>query len=303
VRPNAPLPPGSSLLLHRTSFFTSPAELLYHPLINIPTNLELLWEYIRAYVTLPLALVAIICLFLRIRKRELVASLFASGCVVPIAIQVMVLKWFPSRYVFPHAWPCVLLVGVAAASIFEGEHSVRVRVAALATAGIIFFTLVVHAAGFLTRPSEWMQAHDAEEHLGSGPFSGVGVLPAVRFLEAQTSHGGYVLLTDPIVGPPADAMYPYLNQRDGIRVYDAWWTQLYDSYPILPPEPKLVTKSQYERVPAGVVDFPKLSRVFYVTATNYNTPAQVVARQPSAHLLARFPRPNGKDFIDVYQLR
>jgi hypothetical protein len=192
---------------------------------------------------------------------------------------------------------------VSAASLFEKEHSVWKRTAAITSATLILITLVVHAAGFLTRPSEWMQAHDAEEHLGSGPFSGVGVLPAVRFLEGQATHSGYVLLTDPIVGPPADAMYPYLNERNGIRVYDAWWTQLYDSYPILPPAPKLITQSLYERIPAGVVNFPGLSRVFYVTATNYNTPAQVVARQPSAHLLARFPRPNGKDFVDVYQLR
>ena len=175
--------------------------------------------------------------------------------------------------------------------------------ALLASAGLILITLAVHAAGFLTQPSGWMQAHDAEEHFGSGPFSGVGVLPAVRFLETRASAGGYILLTDPILGPPADAMYPYLNRRHGIRVYDAWWTQLYDSYPILPSEPKLVVKSQYERVPAGVVDFPNARRVFYVTATNYNTPAQVLARQPSARLVARFPRPNGKEFVDVYQLR
>jgi 4-amino-4-deoxy-L-arabinose transferase-like glycosyltransferase len=303
MRPEAPLPYGSSVLLHRTSFFTAPIELLHHPFVNIPTNLELLWEYARAYVTVPLALVVIVCILLSVRRRALAMALFASGCVVPIAIQVTVLNWFPSRYVFPHIWPCLLLVGVTAASVFEESHSVRARIAAIVTACVVLVSLVVHTAGFLTRPSQWMQAHDAEEHLGSGPFSGVGVLPAVRFLESQASRGSYVLLTDPIVGPPADAMYPYLNQWSGIRVYDAWWTLLYDSYPILPPEPKLVAKSQYERVPAGVVDFPNLSRVFYVTATNYNSPAQVVARQPSAHLLARFPRPNGKDFIDVYQLR
>jgi len=302
MRPEAPSPPGTSLLLHRTSFFTSPIELLHHPFVNIPTNLQLLWEYIRAYMTVPLALLVIVCVLLSVRRGALIMALFASGCVLPLAFQVTVLKWFPSRYVFPHTWPCLLLVGVTAASMLKEMHSARARISVIATGCLVLMSLIVHAEGFLTKPSQWMQAHDAEEHLGSGPFSGVGVLPAVRYLEAQASHGGYVLLTDPIVGPPADAMYPYLNQWSGIRVYDAWWTLLYDSYPILPPEPKLVAKSQYERVPAGVVDFPHLGRVFYVTATNYNSPAQVVARQPSAHLLARFPRPNGQDFIDVYQL-
>lgn len=303
VRPNGPLPPETSVLLHRTSFFTPLGVLLRQPSINLPTNLELLWEYIRAYLTVPLALGALVCAFFPVRQRALVLSLLLAGCIVPIAVQVTMLRWFPSRYVFPHVWPCLLLIGVAAAWLHEKNYRPTTQMPCLALAGLISVTLVVHAAGFLIRPAAWMQAHDAEEHLGSGPFSGVGVLPAVRFLQAQASRGGYTLLTDPIIGPPADAMYPYLNQWHGVRVYDAWWMQLYDAYPILPTEPKLVAKSQYERVPAGVVDFPSLPRVFYVTASNYNTPEQVMTRQPSARLLVRFPRPNGKEFVDVYQLR
>jgi hypothetical protein len=156
---------------------------------------------------------------------------------------------------------------------------------------------------FLTNPASAMAPHDADEHLGSGIFSGVGIRPAIEFMEAEARGGSFTLLTDPIWGPPADAMYPYLNHRHGIRVYDAWWMQLSETHPILPHEPKLVSRSQYERVPDGVVDFPNVPRVMYVTATNYNTPVQVARREPAARLIARFPRPNGREFINVYRLR
>jgi 4-amino-4-deoxy-L-arabinose transferase-like glycosyltransferase len=301
--PNGPRSPDSHLLLHRTSFFTPLNVLIQNPLTNIPKNLELLWEYICAYVSVPLALAAVGCLLLPIRQRALTLSLFASGCVFPLAVQMLLLAWFPSRYVFPHVWPCVLAVGAATAEVRDCLRSARSKMCWLLPAGSVAIALAVHSAGFLSRPAAWMQSHDADEHLGSGNFSGVGIRPAIEFLETEASKGGFTLLTDPIWGPPADAMYSYLNGRHGIRVYDAWWMQLYDVYPILPREPKLVMKSQYERVADGLVDFPHLPRVFYVTATNYNRPAQVTVREPSARLLARFARPNGTEFIDVYRLR
>jgi hypothetical protein len=86
---------------------------------------------------------------------------------------------------------------------------------------------------------------------------------------------------DPILGPPADAMYAYLNQRDGIRVYDAWWTQLYDSYPILPPAPKLVTKSLYERIPAGALPGVHLSASLFMSVLNSRSVLTFTGISPS----------------------
>ena len=62
-------------------------------------------------------------------------------------------------------------------------------------------------------------------------------------------------------------------------------------------------RSQYERVSAGTVDFQARGRVYYVTDTTYTRPEQVARREPDARLLARFPKANGTDFIDVYRLR
>jgi hypothetical protein len=300
--PGAPMFEETSLLLHRTSFFTPPDVLMAAPLINVRGNLHLLAQYIKAYVTTPFALTAVFGCLAISRRKPIIAWLFVSACILPVGIQMTVLGWFPSRYVFPHVWPCALAVGATTAWL--GCARPRwVAWAARLGLGLLAAGLSIQSWTFLTNPALAMQAHDADEHLGSGGFSGAGIAEAIRFLEAQSPPDGFTLLTDPIWGPPADAMYPYLNGKAGVRVYDAWWMQLYDIHPILPREPKLVMKSQYERVPAGIVDFPSLKRVFYVTATNYNKPSQVAAREPGAQLIGRFPRPNGTESIDVYRLR
>ena len=115
--PNAPRFPESHLLLHRTSFFTPLDVLVHNPIINIPENLGLLREYIGAYVSAPLVLVGVGCILLPIRQLTLARLLFASGCLLPLAVQMTLLGWFPSRYVFPHVWPCVLGVGAATAAL------------------------------------------------------------------------------------------------------------------------------------------------------------------------------------------
>ena len=72
------------------------------------------------------------------------------------------------------------------------------------------------------------------------------------------------MFTDPIGGPPADAIFAYLNERSGIRVYEAWWTTIAPDHPILPRAPVELVKSQYERVPGGMLDPRQLGRVYYV---------------------------------------
>jgi 4-amino-4-deoxy-L-arabinose transferase-like glycosyltransferase len=302
VVPSAPMFADTNLLLHRASFFTAPGVIIAAPLTNLPGNLDLLGQYVRAYLTAPFALAAIAACVAAARRKPVAAWLFISGSLVPVAIQMTLLNWFPSRYVFPHVWPCAVAVGAAVACCSDCRGRPATYAAWLGTATVAV-ALAIQSGNFLTHPARAMQANDAEEHLGSGGFSGAGIAEAVRFLESQAQPEGYTLLTDPIWGPPADAMYPYLNGRLGIQVYDAWWMQLWDSHPILPREPKLVMKSQYERIPDSLVNFPALGRVLYITATNYNQPSQVAAREPGAIHIARFPRPNGMDFVDIYRLR
>jgi hypothetical protein len=97
-------------------------------------------------------------------------------------------------------------------------------------------------------------------------------------------------------------MFAYLNERRGIRVYEAWWTQLSGDHLILPPGEAQVLKSHYERVVGGTVDFSNVSRIFYVTDTNFYPRAAIQLRQPGAQLVATFPKTGGQS-VDVYRLK
>ena len=98
-------------------------------------------------------------------------------------------------------------------------------------------------------------------------------------------------------------MFAYLNRRRGIRVYEAWWTQVSGSNPILPDQPAEVLKSHYEREKASVVDFSRVDRVYYVTDSFRTRRAAVLARQPNARLAASFQQPGNRSAVEVYRLK
>jgi len=162
---------------------------------------------------------------------------------------------------------------------------------------------MVKGIGVLRDPERNLYLEDARTFLGSGPAAGFGIVEASNFLLNEGTKGPLVVFTDAIWGPPADAMFAYLNERNGIRVYEAWWTSIGPNYPILPLAPMEVLKSQYERVAAGVLDPRTLERAYYVTENFYNSADAVHKRQPQAERVASFLKPNGRESIDVYRLR
>jgi len=165
--------------------------------------------------------------------------------------------------------------------------------------------MVARGVGVVRAPGEHLYAEDAAIFLGSGPAAGHGIREAAAFLlgEARQASSPVTVLTDPIWGPPADSMFIYLNGRAGIRVHEAWWTTISSEHPVLPPVPVEVMKSQYERVSAGLLDTRQLDRVYYVTEVQYNPPEAVMRREPRARRVFSFPKPSGRNSIDVYRLR
>jgi hypothetical protein len=298
--PTAPNFGINNLLVHHTSFFTSLDTLLSNPLINVPRNSMLVAEYLDSYVTAPFALAssaAIIYLVLRKDRRIWLAF---PLLIFPLTLEIFTLEYLPSRYVFSHVWPLALFTAIAVADV---ARFVRLRRAKPLAILVLVAPLTIASTTLLVSPGSQLHATDEGEFLSSGPFSGYGIPEAINFMRQEATKGPLTILTDPIWGTPADAIYPYLNLKNGIRVYDAWWTQLSSREAILPKKSIDVMRSQYERVSAGHVDFPALSKVFYVTDTNYYTPEDVWKRSPDARLTARFPKRNGKDYIDVYRLK
>lgn len=294
--PQAPTMQTHSLLVHQTSFFVDPRELLRHPFAAAGTNLRLIADYVAAYMTVPLALAGLAALFYLVRRRNIAAAVIASVSVAPLLVQIFVLhKIFPTRYPFPHMWPWLVLIGMAAASL--------PRRLALGITCLVALPVVGKGLGVVARPEQYLYLEDVRTFLGSGPAAGWGIREAAEFLRSEARRGPITVLTDPIWGPPADSIFVYCNGRDGITVYEAWWTSIAPDHPILPPAPVELVKSQYERVPAGLLDPRLLDRVYYVTETQYYPRSAVQLRQPNARHVVSFPKPNGRNSIDIYRLR
>ena len=137
-------------------------------------------------------------------------------------------------------------------------------------------------------------------------FTSLGAFPrrSPSWYPKLKRGGGFVLLTDPFWGVPADMAFTYLNERHGIRVHEAWWLQVENAgAAIVPPGEVEILKSHYERVARGKLDFRGVRRVYYLTDTFYMTRSAVQARQPGAVLLKSFPKPEGNESVDVYRLK
>jgi 4-amino-4-deoxy-L-arabinose transferase-like glycosyltransferase len=293
--PAAPNPGINNLLVHHTSFFVDSDYLAEHPLATLLHNGELAWEYAGCYLSIPFTAVGLLAGVVLLRRRRREVWFLNLVFLVPLLIELIALWFVHSRYLFPLAWPLAVL---AAMAISELNRRTR-ALAALSVA----IPMAIGSGVLLLHPERRLHRVEVDEFLSSGPFSGYGISEAVAYLRLQAADGRpLTVLTDAAFGLPGDAIHAYLNLWNGIRVYDAWWLQLPD-HPVLPKAATQVMRSQYERIPAATVDFPALPRVYYVTDTNYNTPADVARREPSAHLEIRFPKRGGRNYIDIYRLR
>jgi len=306
--PEAPMLETHDSVLHHTGFFASPDDLKEDPLVAARSNFPKLVSYIGTYLTWPLALAALASAAWLFRAGSFAPWLLVAASLVPAVVEAFLLElMFPTRYPFPHFWPWLAVAAAGMVAAWrklperfpsEGTHKALAAVAAVVLLGPVAF----RAGSMLAAPREGLHVSDVEGFLGDHPHVGYGIREAVEFLEAQATQGPFVVLTTPNWGPPGDAIFPYLNEKRGIRVYDAWWMQLSPDHPILPPGEAAVLRSQYERIEAGKVDFRRVPRVFYVADTHYMPPPAVQARQPNAQRVASFPKRNGHA-IDVYQLK
>lgn len=299
LTPEAPTLAGQDAVFHQTGFFADPVDLLRDPLLSARTNVPKLFTYIGIYVGWPLALFALFSLVLL--RASFVPLLFLAGSFGPLVMQVFTLEaMFPTRYSFPH-FSIWLIVAALGATEFATRYQ-KNGVLALG-ALVIVGPMLYRDARMLTIPQEGLHQADAIGFLADSSFVGYGALDAVSLLEDQARSGPFILLTDPYWGPPADVFFAYLNKRQGIQVYEAWWLQMEGPQPIMPNGIVELIRSQYERVPAGQIDFRQAPRVFYATDTHQTPRQTVLARQPSAQRIGSFAQPGSRYSIDVYRLK
>ena len=308
--PEAPTLASHDALLHHKEFFASPEEMLADPFGAAATNVVKLGGYITTYMTWPGALAALAALAYLTWRRSTAAWVLVSASLLPWVAQVFLLKlMYPTRYPYPHFWPWFVVIGIASADLWVHSkqwlpsESWRKVLAGLATA-ILAVPMLYQGFGMLTAPRAFLHERDIFYFMRSIGHVGWGAREAIDFFEQEAKRdGGFVLLTDPIWGTPSDAMAPFLNGKHGIRVYEAWWTQLSSNSPIMPPGRAELIRSHYERTKMGDIDFSKESRVYYVTDTAYYPPDAVKIRQPGATPLRRFPKPEDGQSIDVYRFK
>jgi hypothetical protein len=297
------IPPGptfsvNNVLVHHTNFFAPAAILLHYPLVAFDINARQLARYASAYIGFPALLAIPVAIAAVVLFRRYMVIVILLACVLPFSFAVATLEYFPSRYAFPHVWPLLLVIGCAAAVPVRPPQ----RAAGYVIVATVFAGMSVQSIRLLYKPELVLARRDAAEFLTSNPYSGSGVLDAIALLRTLSRSGPITILTDPWWGPSTDTVFAYLNEVDGTQVYEAWWLQLEGEYPLVPAGKMPVWKSQYERIPASEVDFSSIRGLYYVTDTNYHTPADVRSKSAAATLIQRFPKRGGADFIDIYRL-
>ena len=305
AQPEAPTFQTGNVILHQTNFFVSPDELLDDPMLRVRENLPKLIEYLGPYVTWTTVLAFLVSLAYLAWTRNAAGWVVASVAILPLAVQMAILALLPTRYSYPHIWPLLVVIGLAAAEWWkQAEHFEQRRivfVALLAVAGLPMLWQTLRASA---DPEAHILQADSGMFFGSYPHVGHHVYEAVDRLRAEArGNGPFVLLTDAIWGVPADAMFAFLNEKDGIRAYEAWWIKNSPTNPIVPAGTVELIRSHYERVEGGTIDFNRVTRVFYVTDSEYVGPRQVRARQPNARLMWTFPNPEKTGSLDIYRVK
>ena len=309
MKPDAPTFETNDPLLHQTYFFTTPEKLLADPFHRVAVNGPVFAEYLPYLLGWPAALTILAALVYLLVRRSAAGIAIGIIALIPLAVQLFVLTFFPSRYQFAFLWPWLMLIalagGRAAEELGERLGESRARWAAVALVGALAFLPMLWRSGLiLANPKDNIGHHDSGYFFSDYAHAGFGFREAIDLLrDIAIRQGGYILLVDPVWNMPSDGVAPYLNHKYGIRVYEAWWTQLSGTHPIMPNASVDLMKSQYERIPDGKLDFRDVGRVYYLTDTWYYPPEAVAVRQPTARLIKRFPKPGGKHFIDVYRLK
>lgn len=301
--PEAPTLETHSLVLHSTNFFVRSEDLLANPLVVLPQNLGKLAEYAGSFLTWPATLATVLGAGYMLWRRSAPAALLLAISAAALLAQMTLLVFFPTRYPFPQMWPWLLVLAMALADLSRRFPSRR-QVSALAAGAALLAAgpMLLRSLGVVLHPQEAIWPSDARYYFGTHAHNGVGMREVIAALRAEAAQGPLVVLVDPIWGLPADGVFPFLNNRSGIRVYEAWWNTE-PQQPILPRGEAEVVRSHYERVAAGKVNFRDARKVFYLTATNYHSREEVQAREPGARLAMSVPKGDGSQSLDLWRLR
>jgi len=301
--PEAPTLETHSLVFHSTNFFITPSDFLGNPLAPLGKNFARVAEFFIWFVTTPASLLILAGTAWMLWRRSAAAAVLLSIPVLSLGAQMLMLKFYPSRYPFPQMWPFLVVAAMAAGELREFLPEQKRKLAIGLCVAALAGPMLLRSLGVVVDPQSSIWPSDANYYFGTHAHNGVGVREAVDLLRRASDREPIVILTDPVWGLPADAFFAYLNHRGGTRVYEAWWVDLAPNQPILPRGTAEVWRSHYERVSAGALDFSPVREVYYVTVSNLRSRAEVVLREPGAKLFFSVPKGDGSASLDLWKLR
>jgi len=299
MTPEAPQLATHSAVFHKTHFFLSATELLADPFTALGANLAALAPFLGAYLTWPCVLAFAAVLAVALRKPYPAVWLLLAASIAPVLLQLAILTKYFSRYPYPHLWPLLVLASLAWSSL--REEGKRTAATALVTTIAVCFGL--QSLRIVLAPASALANDDASYYFTDRPNAGFGLNQVVRRVLEQADNGPVLVLTDAIWGTPADAVFPYLNRKQGVRVHEAWWIDSDPPGPLLPGQGAEVWRSHYERVSAGRIAWNDYRAIYYVTLTNYRQREDMLARAPGAEIELSIPKPGDREALDLYRLR
>ncbi len=139
-------------------------------------------------MTWPVALAGVACLFYLSWRKSLAPWVLISISVAPLVLQCVILSlMYPTRWAFPHFWPWLVVIGLAAADVWErpvrllNSHSKRQTAGALASL-CIAGPMLFQAQGMVRKPREFLHRDDVTGFLGSHAHVGFGNREAIDYL-------------------------------------------------------------------------------------------------------------------------
>lgn len=297
--------PGVDKLFHNDRFIQGIFSTLQNSHFRI--NLMEYGDNLLTYLTWPLAAVLLISVAQGIREGDRRLGFLALWFVFPSLAILVFAKETYSRYFLFCIPALALMIGNSLHVLFKnmtdrftGLQRARTLPAFLMTLLLVpsvdldFKIINAPERAELTERDRW-QYIDSE-------FSGYGIREAVEFFLKESGKNEIRILFSPVWGNPEDALYIYLKDKPGIKMYSAWWTGI---MPIIPPNVATlpVYKSNYQSWMLRELDLADLSgnEVFFVARDHAINPEKVLRENPDFKRVGTYKKLSNDYSFSVYR--
>ena len=198
--------------LHRSDYYVTKAQLLEDPFRKVPINWPKLVRFGQEFLTWPILISAVVSLCYLLWRQPFAALALASVGAVPLFAQCMLLTGilYPARWAFPHFWPLLALVALAAVDVWRRYSqtlpSIIVKTAIAVAVGLaVVGPMSVRASEMLRDPLPFLRAGS---YMAQRAHAGYGNKEAIEFLRAESAKGRWSYSPTRSPGRPATRCSP-----------------------------------------------------------------------------------------------